>query len=84
MKTQINPLWSIDKIKEEYALALSNKILKKTKNTKVLVANQTKPQIINIYEGKFSDGTRIKIAQTNYDWQNSKLYFNYISYMQIK
>jgi len=33
--------------------------------------------------GYFSDGTEVLIQEANYEWQNGKLYFNYITYMKI-
>jgi len=83
-KTEINPNWSTDKIKEEHAFALSNKKQSRVDPPAPPRYGQTDPYQITWYEGTFTDGTVVKIKHANYEWQNGKLYTDYICYFEIQ
>lgn len=82
-KTEINPKWSIDKIKEEFAHALFKKGPGQLVSPETPRFDQSINYMPTIYRSFFSDGTLVEIKIANYEWQNGKLYKDYVSYIEI-
>jgi|GEM_PF-1219681 len=83
-KTEINPNWSLNKIKEEHAYALSNKLKHNVLPSEAPRFGQSDLYRVTIYKSEFTDGTIVLIKQSNYEWQNGQLYRNYVSYIEIQ